>query len=394
MIRRPRADDRRAARSGERRTRSQSSAAARLVALAGLAVVVLVAATAVGAAPLQPNTDADGPSVTAAADGLSANAAAAGGMHGTHVDVDTQISSDGTVMVETLSTLRPGFVVLRADDGGSPGDPIGHARVLGTGYQSAVPVAVDDATWDGWSGNRTLWAVLHRDDGDGQFDPASDPAMTARNPAARAQFTLRRSASGDARVLGTGPQALPLSDGAVTFPRVDLPAAGHLVVEPIDGGEPVGTTPLDAGSHANVTVALNDSFVADQQDRFRVRAVAYRDNGEVDGALDAGDHPVTVAGDPVATVVVVRSGDDAGVVVLTPEPTGTDASDPGAPGASDGAATDGPPTDGPPTDGPTATASATGPGFVAFGAVGALALLAATLLAVRRVRQTRPARRK
>jgi len=367
--------------------------------LVAVVVLAVVAVPAVGAAAPRADADAADPSVDGpsagnlapdpSAGGLktapSASAAAAGGMHGTHVDVDPQVSSDGTVVVETLSMLRLGFVVLRADDGGSPGEPVGHARVPGIGYQAAVPVAVDNGTWDDWTGNRTLWAVLHRDDGDGQFDPDSDPAMTARNPAARARFALRKSASGAARVLGTGRQARPLTDGAVTLPRAALPQPGHLVVEPVDGGEPVGATALDAGGHANVTVALNDSFVAAQPDRFRARAVVYRDNGEAEGALDAGDRPVAVAGEPVATVVVVRTDEDGGVVVLTPEPTGTEPPESGPARPTDGpAVTDGPTVTDDSSTGGTATASADGPGFDVFAALAALALLAVASIAGRR----------
>jgi len=378
MTRRPPSREREPASGGACRARLPSVAVALLVVVVVLASVAAPAATA---APQRAASAAVG----------QPSPLAAGGMHGTHVDVDPQISSDGTVVVETLSMLRPGFVVLRADDDGSPGDPVGHARVRGFGYQADVPVAVDDGTWDDWTGNRTLWAVLHRDDGDGQFDPDSDPAMTVRNPAARAQFSLQKSASGAARVLGTGRQARPLSDGAVTLPRVVLPASGHLVVESIDGDETIGTRALDADSHANVSVALNDSFVADQPDRFRVRAVVYRDDGAVDGALDADDRPVTVAGESVATDVVVRKGEDGGVVILTPELTGTEPPDSGPARPTDGpAATDGPTvTDDSPTDGSdgTATASASGPGFGALAVLAALALLAVASIASRRTRR-------
>jgi len=250
--------------------------------------------------------DATSPERSAASSGPALPALESNAMHGVHIEVDSQATSDGTVVVEQLSMLRYGYVVLRADDGGSPGAPVGYAPVRGVGDQSAVSVRVDADTWDGWSGNRTLWAVLHRDDGDGEFDPDADPALSDRNPLASASFTLRKHAD-DVRVLATDIDPQRLDGATLTVPRVDLAAPGHVVVRSVDGTTTIGSARATAGSHENVSVQLNRSFVAAQAERFRVRAVAYRDDG--DGEFGDGDVPVRAGTDLVGTLLTVEKAE-------------------------------------------------------------------------------------
>lgn len=303
-----------------------------------------------------------------------------GATHGDHVSVDAQAVNDGTVVVETVSAVGPSFVVLWTDDGGSRGEPVGHARVPAASFRTSVPVEVTEEAWSGWAGNRTLSVVLHRDDGDGSFDPVDDPSMASRNPAAGASVTLGRTAGGADRVLARVFGAQRLRDGALTVRRVDLSRPGYVVATSIDGDRVVGTRALDAGTHRNVTLALNDSFLADQRRDFRVRLVAYHDDG--DGNFDTGDRPVTVGGDRVTTTLVVRQSVTTGTgtptttrpLVVTPTPGGS-------------TVTTGPPTT--PTTEPTADApttavsepsstptTANGPGF------GALDVLLAGVVAL------------
>ena len=156
--------------------------------------------------------------------------------HGDHVAADSQAIDDGTVVVETVSSLRPGFVVLRADAGGRPGEPLGSAyvgRTPGLTFLTSVPVSVDESVWAEWDGNRTVWAVLHGDtDGDEEFDYGTDRSLTSVNPAASTSFTVRKSEGGRAAVLAAAFDAQPMDEGTITVRRADLPADGHLVVRP------------------------------------------------------------------------------------------------------------------------------------------------------------------
>ena len=290
------------------------------------------------------------------------------GTHGDHVTVDPQAVSDGSVVVETVSTAGPRFLVLRTDDGGEPGDPVGHASVPAGEFRTDVPVSVDADIWEGWTGNRTLRAVLHRDDGDGTFDPDDDQSVATREPGAEVAFELGRTESGADRVLARVEGRQRLRDGRLTVRRVDLSRAGHVVARPVDGDRVIGSEALSAGTHENVTIALNESFLDDQRRTFRARLVAYRDDG--DGTFGAGDRPVTVGGDPIASSLVVEQPESGGNETATTARAPTTGSQ-----AAPGAGTD--------TSSPSST-SANGPGFGAAAALLAGVVAIGTLVARRR----------
>jgi len=303
-------------------------------------------------------------------------AGGAGPLHGNHVTVDPQVSGDGTVVAETATALTDGFVVVRTDDGGQPGEPVGHTRVNGSRFRTDVPVQVDPETWDGWSGNRTLWAVVHADDGDGTFDMETDRSLATRSPAARVSFTLRKGTDGDVRVLARQFDAHSLAAGRLTVRRVDLDGPGYLVARTLDGDRVLGTTALETGRHSNVSVALDPSYRDGRESPFRVRLLAYRDDG--DGTFDDGDRPVRAGDSAVGTDVVVAPPNESGTatdapLVVTPSPTDPPTA---APTPADGSS---------PTTDPTAPrteTTATGPGFGT--AVTALAVAVLVLAARRR----------
>lgn len=346
------------------------SVAVALVALVATALLVvpLVGSETVGAVP-----NSVGPAGPADA-----------GLHGNHVAVGAQVSADGTVVAEEAATLAPGFLVLRSDDGGRPGEPLGHTALTGATIRTDVSVAVDDDVWADWSGTRTLWAVVHLDDGDGEFDIATDPSGADRSPSAARQFRLER---GDAPVRVIAPQtdAVALRDGTITVRRVDLAADGYVVAHPLDDDRAVGARALPDGSHRNVSLDLDESFVADRDRRFRVRLVAYRDDG--DGEFDDDDRPISVGDDRVETAVFVRRADGGQTtepLVVTPSPEpGADAS-PGSTPAGPATGTDGD-TSGATPSAPTdeantgADADGAGNGFGVVVAVGAVLALAVGL---------------
>jgi len=293
-------------------------------------------------------------SATAGAPG-PAVAPRVGALHGFHTAVQPQATADGTVVVETVGVLAPSFVVLSLD-----GEVVGTAFVEETGFRTDVPVDVDADAWDDWSGAATVSATLYRDDGDGEFDPVSDRAVTDRYPGARSQATVGRLPEGAARVLAGEFDPLPVEDGSVTVRRVALAEAGHVVVRPFGGGDPLGGRTLSAGTHRNVSVAVNRSAVADRTGSVSVRIDLYRDDG--DGRFDGSESPVTVGEDAVGTVTRLTTDPDGGVSIITA------ANETGADGAG-AAAT--------PSDDDTA---ASGPGFDAVTTVAALLAVAALLI--------------
>ncbi|MFC7193665.1 hypothetical protein ACFQL4_01855 [Halosimplex aquaticum] len=99
------------------------------------------------------------------------------------------------------------------------------------------------------------------------------------------------------------------------------PASGHVSVRPVGTNETIGSQSLAAGSHENVTVELDESYVADQSRDFRVHVVAHRDDG--DGSFGPEDPPITAGDRTVGTYLVVSpdAETDDGPVINTPTVT-------------------------------------------------------------------------
>jgi hypothetical protein len=247
--------------------------------------------------------------------------------HTNDVRVDPQVSPDGTVVVETVFIANDGWLVLHADDNGSLGEPIGHTAVDSEGgLKEDYPVTVDEDHWADWEAGR-VHAALHRDDGDGTFEPGEDTVLTSFGDPSTDAFTLRAGDGALVTARGFGPQET--ANRTLTVRQARLPADGYLVarntteVEPFEyeATEPVGATALSAGSHGNVTVALNRSFYRSTDREFRVAFAVYRDDG--DGRFDADDEPVRVAGESVDTVIGVERTASVG----TPTPTASGGGD-------------------------------------------------------------------
>ncbi|WP_049903089.1 DUF7282 domain-containing protein [Halococcus agarilyticus] len=248
--------------------------------------------------------------------------------HGQHLSADAQYAENGTVVIESLFTATGGFLVLHADDGGEPGAPIGHAPIE-YGYETGLAVNVSDDAWRDWNGSKTVWAVLHLDDGDGAFEPADDEPVPAFGGNAKQSFVVGKRASGQASVVASGFGSQP-TNGSVTVERVALGRDGAVVVRSDQDGEPgavVGRTALDAGVHENVTVDLDPSYYRDRDSRFGLWAtVAERDS------------PIVVDGAPVASEFTVRkAGDEPGAGATTTTATSARPTS----GASDASATEG-----------------------------------------------------
>ena len=66
---------------------------------------------------------------------------------------------------------KPGFVVVHEDNAGKPGQILSASALLPAGEnKNTPPIALPRATKDG----ETLYAMLHLDNGDGQFDAVKD----------------------------------------------------------------------------------------------------------------------------------------------------------------------------------------------------------------------------
>jgi hypothetical protein len=93
------------------------------------------------------------------------------------ITVTDQAVVDGTVVIDEVISVGPGWVVVHADDGGEPGEIVGFTAVA-DGTNTNVVVELDDSV----DLTDTLHVELHEDTGAvGTFeypdDPTLDPAV-------------------------------------------------------------------------------------------------------------------------------------------------------------------------------------------------------------------------
>jgi hypothetical protein len=319
--------------------------------LAGLIVVALAGVAVAGVA--------GSPSPAAESSGLD-------GTHGNHLSTDAQIVADETVLVESLFVLGDGYLVIRADNGGDPGEPIGHVAI-DSGFQRAVAVDTDRSFWTERDGPVQLHAALHGDDGDGEFEFGEDPVL--RSPATgEATTTFAAEASEEpAHVAARDFSGQSADDPAVTIRRAALPSDGELVVHEATLertlGDRVGSKALSAGTHEDVRVPLNETYFESLETGVRTQLYV---TVHVDG------DPLTVGGEPVRTLFKIRPSNGSGGdwSVNTPVPTTAGGETTGETTAD-------------PADATTAPGTATDPeggGAPGFGVAAALAAVAGLVL--------------
>lgn len=76
-----------------------------------------------------------------------------------------------TVVIGLVVLKDPGYVVIHKDSNGSPGEIIGHSKLLSSGENINLKFELDEPTLQG----NYYFAMLHIDDGDGEFNfPGND----------------------------------------------------------------------------------------------------------------------------------------------------------------------------------------------------------------------------
>lgn len=234
--------------------------------------------------------------------------------HGNHATAHSQVSANGTLVVEQAFLTEPGYLVVRADDGGTPGAVLG-ARRLSRGFYTGITVDIDGQHWRTLSDTATVWTVLHADDGDDQFDPASDSLLYWFGEPAGTTIQVRKG-DGAAYVV-TGSSAN--TTDAVVVPQVALPSSGHVVVhEQQNGslGQVYGSTALTGGHHDDVRIPVDLSGPRSSWPGLTV--AIHTDDG--DGTFDAADPVVRVGDEPVASPLgrtVAPSTGTPGIVTPT-----------------------------------------------------------------------------
>lgn len=223
--------------------------------------------------------------------------------HTNHVSADTQVSTDGTVVVEAIYPADGVWVAVHLDDDGEPGAVVGARQVAGGSFHADVPVAIDDETWANWTGSQRLHVVLHRPNGDGQFDPETDEPLSSFGDPVTDELTLQKGPTARVTAESFGPEKT--TESAITLRSAVLPDDGYVVLRNASAdGAVVGHVALDAGTHDAVRVDFEDSFYHDQPEQFQLAASIVIDDG--DGELDADDERLTVGTEPVGTTIGVQ----------------------------------------------------------------------------------------
>lgn len=162
--------------------------------------------------------------------------------------VNQEIKEDGLIYVENITALKPGWLVIHADEGGELGDYLGSVPLV-PGLNEGLVVHIP---WQ--QGTTTLYAVLYDDNGRAQqLDiPGADTPVIVNGEPFITPFTVTYPP--DLFVLDQ-----PVIDGKFEVERVYSNGPGWLVVYYDDGGKPgliIGYTALADGVNENITAEV------------------------------------------------------------------------------------------------------------------------------------------
>ena len=207
--------------------------------------------------PDGPAVDANGdvitPSFTVTIDG-------GGDAFGAVTVADQTADPANTVVVATVTSVGPGFIVIHADDGGAPGEVLGNTAV-NDGSNSDVSVTLSRDAVDG----EVLYAMLHIDAGvQGTYEfPGPDvPATDADGDVITPSFTV--TIDGDPFGSVTVANQLPDPANTVVVSEVVSVGPGFIVIHAADNGAPgevLGNTAVNDGSNSDVSVTLSRDTV-------------------------------------------------------------------------------------------------------------------------------------
>jgi len=161
-------------------------------------------------------------------------------------DGTAELAPDGTLAVESVTLAERGHVVVHAPGNGSLGEALGH-RTLDPGRHANVSVPAGDPPAE----NRAVVVAVHRDDGDGEFDPAADPPVRVDGAPVASDVTVLAGGRDPVRVNTPTPAAAESGDattpgtpdrGATT--GADATATGRTGGDGVGFGIPVALASL------------------------------------------------------------------------------------------------------------------------------------------------------
>lgn len=102
-----------------------------------------------------------------------------------------QKTNTSAVNVRRVHLPEDGYIVIRANANGHPGEIIGN-RSLSAGAQENVSVSIEEHAYHHRPEQFSLWAVIYRSDGSGTFDDGDMPIAVNGTPVA-SQFKVQRT---------------------------------------------------------------------------------------------------------------------------------------------------------------------------------------------------------
>jgi hypothetical protein len=220
-----------------------------------------------------------------------------------HVRMADQIATPGdankqadagapTVVVKSVLSQGPGFIVIHADGGGKPGPVAGYAAV-DDGLNTDVEVTLD-------KGDVTpiLWPMLHVDDNTvgtyefGTVQGADAPVKDASGNVITFPINAAPTLVMDSQ---------ELADNTLTIKEALIDAPGWIAIHQNADGKPgpvIATYPLLPGVNSNAVITVDPAKAGDQ-----VFPMLHYDTGEIGkyefGTVDKTDLPVSVDGNVV-----------------------------------------------------------------------------------------------
>jgi hypothetical protein len=153
------------------------------------------------------------------------------------VEVSDQTIENDTVVVAKVVSNGPGWIVIHADNNGSPGQVLGHAPVAdGENTNVVVDIAQEGRT-------EKLWAMLHADTGTvGTYEfPGGDPPVTVDGNIVMASFqatAMAQAAQATVTPEMTQTPATPEATQAAATPEMAATPTPQPQALPQTGGGP------------------------------------------------------------------------------------------------------------------------------------------------------------
>lgn len=204
------------------------------------------------------------------------------------VTVSDQPLLNGTVTVEKVVSIGPGWIVIHAQADGKPGPILGYSPVA-DGENNDVVVEID-----AFQATGTLYAMLHTDAGEvgtWEFPGGPDTPVTVNDQVVTPPFKI---------TVGVVVADQPIADGKVTVARVFSAGPGWIVIHAQADGKPgpiLGYSQVVDGENRETMVDVDASAATDT-----LYAMLHVDAGQL-GAWEfpgGPDTPVTV-GEQIVT---------------------------------------------------------------------------------------------